>query len=171
MRSSIRLLACSAALFFAASSWADQVVEKPVVADAPDKFAQTISHIHQEMSAGGRYEFIRPDEKAKVEVDLNTMASMLQKSGSVQAMSQSEKVNLFNTQEHVNGILTHSDSNRLICEHRAPTGTSIPRTMCQTLGEVETMRRATHKLMDDGAILGLRCMGQKINRREVCKSN
>jgi hypothetical protein len=166
MRMSIRCLVCSLALFFVASSWADQVVQKPVAADTPDRFAQTIDQIHQEMNTGGRYEFIRPDEKAKVEVDLNTMASMLQKSGSVGAMSQSDKVSLFNTQEHVNGILTHSDSNRLICEHRAPTGSSIPRTTCQTMGEVETMRRATQKTMTDAAIVGSHCAGQSI-----CKSH
>jgi hypothetical protein len=150
-------LVCSSALFFVVSAWADQVIEKPVAADTPDKFAKTTDEIHQEMSAGGRYEFIRPDEKAKVETDLHTMAAMLRKSGSVERMTQIEKVQLFNTQEHVNGILTHSDSSRLVCEHRAPTGTTIPRTTCQTFGEAERSRKATNKFLQDSALIGSVC--------------
>jgi hypothetical protein len=153
----LSMLVCSTALFFAVSAWADQVIEKPVTADTPDKFAQTTDEIHQEMSSGGRYEFIRPDEKAKVEADLITMAAMLQKSGSVERMTQTEKVQLFNTQEHLNGILTHSDSNRLVCEHKAPVGTSIPRTTCQTFGEIEHSRKASNKLLQDAALTGSVC--------------
>jgi hypothetical protein len=132
-----------------ASAWADKVVEKPVAADTPEKFDQAVAQIHQEMSPGGRYEFIRPDEKVKAEADMHAMALMLQKSGSVAAMNEAEKVSLFDTQENLNGILTHSDSNRLICEHIAPVGTSIPKTTCKTVGEVERARKATGRQMHD----------------------
>ena len=72
------------------------------------------------MAPDGRYEFIRPDDKAKVEADFDAMKALLQKAGSVETMSQQDKVHLFNLQENANGILTHSDSNRLVCEHTAP---------------------------------------------------
>ena len=160
MRTMIRL-ACSSALMFAVFARADQVIEKPVAADTPAKFAQTIDDIHHEMSLGGRYEFIRPDEKAKVESDLNSMATLLQRSGSVDRMTQMQKVQLFNTQEHLNGILIHTDRNRLICEHRPPTGTSIPRTTCQTFGEVERSRRATNKSLQESALIGSVCTDRK----------
>ena len=156
MRLPIRLV-CSSAFFFAVSAWADQAIEKPVAADTPDKFAKTTDEIHHEMGPGGRYEFIRPDQKVNVEADLNTMAAMLQKSGSVERMTQTEKVQLFNTQEHLNGILTHTDSDRLVCEHRAPTGTTIPRTTCQTLGDAERSRKATNKFLQDSALIGSVC--------------
>ena len=44
------------------------------------------------------------------------MTSLLNKAVSVAAMTMQDKVTLFNTQEHLNGILTHSDSERLVCE-------------------------------------------------------
>jgi hypothetical protein len=154
--SSLRLASSLALFCVVASAWADKVVEKPVAADTPEKFDQTIAEVRQEMSPGGRYEYMRPDEKGKVEADMHAMALMLKKSGSVAAMSEAEKVSLFDAQENLNGILTHSDSNRLICEHVAPVGTSIPKTTCKTVGEIERARKATgrelHKIAIESSV-------------------
>ncbi len=137
--------------FCLGAAMADRPIEKPVVADTPEKFAATATQIRAEMATGGRYEFIRPDNKGKVEADLNSMAAMLQKAGSVAAMREQEKVQLYNLQEHLNGILTHSDRNRLICEHRPPLGTNIPVTTCKTVAEIERSRRESEKYMQDHA--------------------
>jgi hypothetical protein len=142
---------CAQAFCAAAAMASDQVIQKPVVADTPEKFAQTAEQIRSEMSAGGRYEFINPGDKGKVETDLNSIAAMLQKAGSVSAMPQQQQIQLFNTQEHLNGVLTHSDSNRLVCERRAPVGTNIPLNTCKTVGEIEKNRRDSQKYMQDHA--------------------
>ncbi len=153
-------------LWISAGWTADKVVEKPVAADTPEKFTQTVEQIRKEMTPGGRYEFIHPGDKAKVETDLNSMAAMLQKSGSVAAMNLAEKTQLFNTQEHVNGILTHSDRDRLVCESNAPTGSNLRRMTCQTVGEIESNRRAAQKSVEDASLTGNKCMGQA-----SCKSH
>lgn len=133
---------------------ADKVIEKPIAADTSEKFTQVAEQVRKEMGTGGRYEFIRPDEKAKAETDLDSMASLLQKSGSVAAMNQDQKVQLFNTQEHLNGILTHSDRNRLVCENSAPTGSNLRRPTCQTVGEIETNRKNDINALRDRQRLG-----------------
>ena len=143
----------------AAASTEGKVLDKPVEADTPAAFATVAASVRGDMRDGGRYEFIRPDDKAKVGADLDEMATMLQKSGSVAAMSQSEKVRLFNMQEHVNGILTHSDRNRLVCEHRPPMGSNIPVTSCKTIAEVEKARRDAQKLSMDQTGNGFKCVG------------
>jgi hypothetical protein len=148
---------CASAVGVAASD--SKVIEKPVVADTAEKFDALAAEIRKEMSAGGRYEYIRPDDRAKAEADLNSMAGMLKKSGSVAAMSKDERVQLFNAQEHVNGILTHSDSNRLVCERVAPTGSSIPVTKCRTVADIERNRRDTNKAMQDAMAIGSKCAG------------
>ena len=145
------VLMCAQAICAAASMASDKVNEKPVVADTPEKFAQTAEQIRAQMGTGGRYEFINPGDKGKVETDLNSIGAMLQKSGGVATMSQEDKVRLFNTQEHLNGLLTHSDSNRLVCERRAPVGTNIPLNTCKTVGEIEKNRRDSQKYMQDHA--------------------
>lgn len=138
-----------------------KVLEKPVAADTPAAFAEVAASIRSGMRDGGRYEFIRPDEKAKVGTDLDEMATMLAKFGSVAAMQQSDKVRLFNTQEHLNGILTHSDRNRLVCEHRPPIGTNIPQTSCKTIAEVEKARRDAQKFSTDQTSNGFKCVGSR----------
>jgi len=142
---------------------ADKVNEKRVAAetaDTPEKFEQLVAAVHQEMADGGHYEFIRPDAKAQVDADLASMSAMLRKAGSVAQLNQDDKIQLFNRQEHVNGILTHSDSNRLVCERRPPMGSNIPVTMCKTVGEIEHARRASQKYMEDQGATGWKSLSR-----------
>lgn len=158
------VFACAALMTTAASAAAladGKVLEKPVAADTPPTFAALAATIRAEMRDGGRYEFIRPDDKARVGADLDEMATMLQKSGSVAAMTESDKVRLFNMQEHVNGILTHSDRNRLVCEHRPPIGSNIPITSCKTIAEIEKARRDAQKMSMDQTSNGFKCVGTR----------
>jgi hypothetical protein len=157
-------------VFCSGVGWAsDQVVEKPVTADTPEKFAQVAVQIRAQMQADGRYEFIRPGDKAKVNTDLDTMAAMLRKSGSVAAMSENEKIQLFNTQEHLNGTLVHNDGNRLVCERRAPIGTNIPLNTCKTFAELEKERRDAKKYAQDYERSGWRCSGTAQKSNPSCR--
>ena len=119
------------------------VIEKPVLADTPDKFAEQTQRIHEDMQTGGRYEFTSPTDRQRVDTLLGHMANLLQTAGSVEAMNHDTRIVLFNTQEEVNGILKHNDSNRLVCESRAPIGSNILRTVCHTHGQIETTARNT----------------------------
>lgn len=142
------VLGCLVGVLVCAQAPADPVIEKRVAADTPEKFKQVEIDIRKDMGADGRYEFIRPDEKAKVEVDLDTLMKMLQDAGSVSAMKPEQQVQLFNTQEHLNGILTHNDRNRLVCEHAAAIGSHIQTTTCKTVGDIERQRGSAKQLMD-----------------------
>jgi hypothetical protein len=145
-------------------AFADEVIKNRVAADTLEKFQVVAADVRADMGVGGRYEFIHADEKVKVDSDLDAMAAMLQKSGSVSAMSQPDKVRLFDTQEHLNGMLTHSDRNRLVCEHSAPVGTSIPRTTCQTVAEIEHNRKDGQTMIKRAGDVGSVC-------RRFCRSD
>jgi len=162
MRSFLATVLVSIVVFSSLSHAADGVVEKPVAADTSEKFATVVKQIQAEMGTGGRYEFMRPDDRSKVSADLDTMQGLLSTGGSLDAMKMQDKIRLFNTQEHVNGILVHNDANRLVCERRAPVGTSIPQTTCRTVGEVERSRLANNKYMQDSLSNGNIC------RQQVC---
>jgi RNase P protein component len=95
-----------------------------------------------------RIRFIHADEMAKVETDFAAMKDLLTKAESVQALSPSDKIKLVNLQENANGILTHKDSSRLICERTTVVGTSIPKTSCRKLGAVERNRLGTKRQVD-----------------------
>ena len=124
-----------------------QVVEKPLVAQTLDSFKQESAKIREQMQPGGVYGFIKPADKARVETRLGDMQKLLQDHASEGDMPRGDKLALVNAQEEVNGILQHNDSNRLVCERRAPIGSNIPVTTCRTYGEIEEQRRASlHQL-------------------------
>jgi hypothetical protein len=143
---------CAAIILFSLFAHAQEgktdkngVIEKPVLADSPDKFAEQTQRIHEDMQTGGRYEFTSAADKNRVDTLLGQMANLLQAAGSVDAMNHETRIVLFNDQEEVNGILKHNDSNRLVCESRAPIGSNILRTTCHTYGQVQTTARNTRE--------------------------
>jgi hypothetical protein len=119
------------------------VIEKPVFADTPDTFAEQTQRVHVDMQVGGRYEFTNPTDRRTVDRLLGQMANLLQSAGSVETMNHDMRIVLFNDQEEVNGILKHNDSNRLVCESRAPIGSNILKTTCHTYGQIQTTARNT----------------------------
>ena len=129
---------------------ADQVVKKPVdTADTPEKLQAVIDSIHGEMAQNKRYEFITPTERTAVDNDFAAMMALITKTGSVAAMREDDRVKLFNAQEHVNGILTHSDRNRLVCERRQKMGSNLPVNECSTVADIERNRANSQKFMLD----------------------
>jgi hypothetical protein len=126
--------------------------KKIVAADNPQAFADLAASIRLEMESGGRFEFISAGDKAQVNADLDKMQASLNKNGPVSGMKIEDKLALFNTQEHVNGLLTHSDSNRLVCERSNPLGSHISQTTCRTYGQIERDRLHTKKELDDAGM-------------------
>jgi hypothetical protein len=111
-------------------------------ADTPEKFEIVSTAIRQEMAPGKRYEFLNAYNRRVVEDSLDHMQGMLTKAGSVDAMSQEEKTELFSYQEKANGILASNAADRLICTHAPPTGSHIPMTQCKTYRELAMRREA-----------------------------
>jgi hypothetical protein len=130
-----------------------KVWDRPVDVDTRDGFAITARQVRENMKAGGRYEFVRTNERKKIEKDLDTISGLLLKAGSVAAMSQPESASLFNAQEHLNAVLTRNDSNRLICEQGSSAGASIVVTTCTTLGEIENNRMIMQKLSETTSVV------------------
>lgn len=127
----------------AGNSDKSMVVEKPVVADTPETFAQQAAWVEQEMQPQGRYEFTKPADRQRVNVLMTQMSNLLQRSGSVASMDHDTRVQMFNAQEEVNGLLKHNDANRLVCQSYQPIGSHIPTTTCVTYRQREETARNT----------------------------
>ncbi|MEO8461347.1 MAG: hypothetical protein ABI451_12525, partial [Dokdonella sp.] len=76
------------------------------------------------------------------------MMAMLTKYGSVGAMPDKTRLELFNDQEKINGLLLGSDSERKVCTREAPTGSHRPVMTCRTYGQIETERRESERFMN-----------------------
>ena len=110
-------------------------------ADNAAEFSTIAVTVQQGMLPGGRFEFVDQKEHDTVTTRLADMQALFDKYGTVAQMEMNRKVQLFNDQEAVNAILTQRDDERLVCTHDAPLGSHIPRTACQTYGEIERTRR------------------------------
>jgi hypothetical protein len=145
-----KLLCGIACLFLSAAAYADdQVIEKPLVAQSLAGFDQEATEIRAGMHEGGRYEFLKADDKSKVEARLNSMHALLEKHASQNELNSGDKIALVNAQEEVNAILKHNDSNRLVCESRAPIGSHLPVKTCRTYGDIEMQRQDAMKTRSD----------------------
>ena len=112
-----------------------------------DTFQVQAEHVREEMQKGGRYEFIRDDDRAIVEDGLNYMHDLIAKSGTVAAMNEDDKIHLFNRQEVVNTLLTHSDGTRIICEKSDQPGSLFRATKCETYAMRERRRRSAEDVL------------------------
>lgn len=143
-------LAMSMSLFASALLASAGESGPPIVkANTRAAFESAAADVRKEMESGGRYAFVKPDERDKVEAGLGDMYKLFEKDDSVEHMTGDDKIALFNAQESVNSILTSRDRDRLICERGTLTGSRIVSTSCHTYGELEAARQASQKLMQE----------------------
>jgi hypothetical protein len=162
-----RLLALVLLLGAYAASANENYHENALNADTRAKFVEVAANVRREMQAGGRYEYVKPDERKSVERKLAEMEFLFDQDDSVQSMKQDTKVKLFNAQEIVNSILTRRDRDRVICKNEPPLGSHIPVTSCHTYGQEEQARRETHNQLDEWKRLACKvagCVGAPANR-------
>ena len=123
------------------------VQENVVIADSAEKFAVLVDKIRSQMTTGQRYEFLSPADRKLVNDSLDKMGSLLDASGTVEAMPMDDRTRLFNEQERANGILAKNADDRLICTRVAPTGSHRPVTDCKTFRQLEEIRKGTETQM------------------------
>jgi hypothetical protein len=123
--------------------------EKTFNADTQDKFQQVADGVRKEMQPGGRYEYVKPQERATIERSLAEMDALFTATGGVENMKQDDKIKLFNEQEVVNSILTRRDKDRVICEDKPKLGSHVRTTNCHTYGQEEEARRGSQDTMGE----------------------
>ena len=135
--------------------------ENSVKADTKEAFDQIAQTVRTGMEDGGKYEYVKPNEKVTIEKKLDEMDKIFDAGGgSVATMKEDQKIALFNAQETVNSILTLRDRDRVICKNEAPLGSHIPVTSCHTYGQEVEAEEGTHNQLDEwkrGACRGKAC--------------
>jgi hypothetical protein len=146
----IRIIALAAAVLLAGPAFAaDKVNPKPLIAQTLDGFMQDSAQIRKQMEPGGKYAYTSPSERARVEDRLTAMQKLLEAHATEADMRQEDKIALANAQEEINGILSHNDSERLVCEKTTPVGSHLPVTTCHTYGELMAQRQHAQKYLED----------------------
>jgi hypothetical protein len=163
MKSAMAMVLGAACVVMASVGGAKENYHEVVSAKTGEAFSQVAENVRHEMEAGGRYEFVNPAERAEIDKNLVAMTALFREKGSVDKMSEPQKVALFNGQEMVNSILTKRDSDRVICENRVPVGSHIPKTTCHTFGQEEEARRGTNQEIN--ALKHTQCMSSSATDR------
>jgi len=123
--------------------------EQAFNADSKDKFDAVAADVRKEMEQGGRYQYVKPDERNQIDAKLAEMGTLFAESGSVASMKEDTKIKLFNDQEVVNSILQQRDGERVICKKEAPVGSHIPVATCHTYAQEVEARSGSQKQMQD----------------------
>jgi hypothetical protein len=123
-----------------------------VKADTKAAFDKVAAEVRAEMAGGGRYAYVKSDERRKVEAALDEMSGLFDAYDSVDRMDKATRVKLFNAQESINAILTLRDSDRLVCERAAQPGSRIVGTTCRRYGDLQAARQASEKFMNERAV-------------------
>lgn len=150
-RTLLQATVVAAVLALAASAAAakENYHEKTFNADTKEKFQAVADNVRKEMEAGGRYEYVKPQERATIERSLADMDALFTATGGVENMKQDDKVKLFNEQEVINSILTRRDRDRVICEDKPKLGSHVRTTNCHTYGQEEEARRGSRDVMGE----------------------
>ena len=106
-------------------------------------FEAAVQATRQEMNTGGRFEFADRLQRETINGRFAAMQALFDKYGSVDRMPDDAKLELFNDQEKINGILTRTDANRLVCRTELPVGSHLPVKHCRTYGEIRRSERDT----------------------------
>lgn len=128
-------------VFVCANAFANNSAPPPLAAKSQTQFDDDAAKIRREMQPRGKYEYIDSSDRDKVESRLSEMQQLLAGHADVAELSSSDTTRFGAAQEEVNAILQHNDSERLICEMATTTGTTVPKKICRTFGEIERHRQ------------------------------
>lgn len=112
-----------------AASAHDAYGEKPLDANTAATFQSSAATIRSEMRPGGRYAFVSPAERSRIDAALADIDKVYAGRGGLDG--QDAKVRVFNDQELVNAILERRDV-RTICSNEVATGSLVRVTKCAT---------------------------------------
>jgi hypothetical protein len=149
MKMLIAAAVAASVAFCGAAGAKENYKEKAFNADSRDKFEAVAADVRRQMENGGRYQYVKPDERTKVDTALTEMSTIFAANESVASMPEETKIKLFNDQETVNSILQQRDGERVICKKEAPVGSHIPITSCHTYAQEVEARDGTKKQMNE----------------------
>jgi len=105
----------------------------PVTAET---YAERRHQLVTEIESGDTYAEINSMQKREVMESLERIGRWLESAGSIDAMSDDQRIRVFNEQEKINTMLTGvAADSRLVCTREQTVGTRMRQTSCFTVAE------------------------------------
>lgn len=118
-----------------------------VKADTKENFEAVVAAIHKQMQPGGRWQYIKPKERATIDGSFADMTTLYDKFGSVAKMDQAARQRLLADQTTVNAILTERDGDRLVCRSELPVGSHLPVRTCKTYAQIQAEQQNAREFL------------------------
>lgn len=108
-----------------------------------ETFNQQRAQLVEEIESGDAYVEITAMQKREVNQSLDRMQSWLESAGSVDSMTEDQRIRLLNEQEKINTMLTGvAEDSRLVCSREQSVGSRMRQTVCFTVAERRRRRDA-----------------------------
>jgi hypothetical protein len=108
-----------------------------------ETFSERRHELVSEIETGETYAEISSMQKRDVIESLDRMGTWLESAGSVDAMSDEQRIRLFNEQEKINTMLTGvAADSRMVCTREQTVGTRMRQTTCFSVAERRRRREA-----------------------------
>lgn len=106
-------------------------------------FAERRHKLINEIETGDTYAEINSMQKREVMEALDRIGTWLESAGSIDAMSDDQRIRVFNEQEKINTMLTGvAADSRLVCTREQTVGTRMRQTSCFTVAERRRRRES-----------------------------
>ena len=109
---------------------ANETVPAPLNISNAQDLAQQTAAVRAGLQPGGEYAGLSARDRYLVARDIDLMTALMQRRGSIEAMTGGERVHMFNAQSETNRLLTGGTSDYVICAFDAQTGSHLPSTQC-----------------------------------------
>lgn len=118
--------------------------------EAGSSFFEQKKKIEEALADGETYSEIKARDREQVSTALQRIATALTSAGTVEALDDKEKADVFNDQELVNNILTQAgEDSRLVCRREKRVGSHRVTTQCTTVGQRRREAEESQKALRD----------------------
>lgn len=117
-------------LFASGPALAGSSTPAPFNISTAQDFARQATAVRSSLQPGGEYASLSARNRDRVMRNIDFMTALMQRRGSIQAMSGRERVQMFNAQSQTNRLLSGDVSNSVTCGYGPQTGSHLPSTQC-----------------------------------------
>lgn len=101
------------------------------------QFDAEVAAIDQQMEPGGRWRYVKPPQRATIDVDFADMRGLYARFGNVARMPTSARGRMADDSKAIAALLTDGDTERLVCHVETPVGSHMRARVCETYGQIQ----------------------------------
>lgn len=121
----------------------DDVFE--LTAESAEQFREQAAGLRAEMSASGKYASLKPDEKARIARQLENLQQLYDGREAGKRFRRNDELKLINASEEINGLLTGTMDDRIVCEQVRKVGSNRAEKLCLSVAERRTRSEEANK--------------------------